>query len=62
MVIETIKQQVELFPHLSSDLYHPVWIELSERVATIAPYKDSAIEAIEIIEVAITEAEREGID
>ena len=62
MLVEAIKQQAERFLHISSNFYHLVWIELSERFASIALYKDSADVALEIFEVAITEAESEGLD
>jgi len=42
IVVEAIKQQAERFLHISSDFFHPVWIEYSERLAAIAPFKESA--------------------
>ena len=50
VLVEAIKQQAERFLHISSNFYHLVWIELSERFASIALYKDSADVALEIFE------------
>jgi len=41
-VVEAIKEQSEKFLHISSDFYHPTWIEFSERVAATAPFKEKA--------------------
>jgi 4-aminobutyrate aminotransferase len=41
-VVEAIKKQAEEFLHISSDFYHPRWVELSERLAAIAPFKEPA--------------------
>ncbi|OGO15758.1 MAG: 4-aminobutyrate aminotransferase, partial [Chloroflexi bacterium RBG_16_48_8] len=41
-VVEAIKEQTEKFLHISSDYYHPIWIEFSERLAQIAPFKEPA--------------------
>ena len=41
-VVEAIKDQVERFIHISSDFYHPVWVEFSERIARTAPFKEPA--------------------
>jgi 4-aminobutyrate aminotransferase len=39
-VVEAIKQQSEKFIHISSDFFHPVWIEFSERLASTAPFEE----------------------
>jgi 4-aminobutyrate aminotransferase-like enzyme len=36
-VVKAIQDQATRFTHISSDFYHPVWIEFSERVAATAP-------------------------
>ena len=41
-VVEAIKQQVERYLHISSDFYHPIWIEFSEKLASTSPFKESA--------------------
>jgi 4-aminobutyrate aminotransferase len=41
-VVEAIKGQADKFIHISSDYYHPIWIEFAERLAQIAPFKESA--------------------
>jgi 4-aminobutyrate aminotransferase len=41
-VVQAIKDQVERFIHISSDFYHPVWVEFSERIARTAPFKEPA--------------------
>ena len=41
-VVEAIKDQVDRFIHISSDFYHPVWVEFSERLAQTAPFKEPA--------------------
>lgn len=41
-VVEAIREQTEKFLHISSDFYHPKWIEFSERVAKTAPFKEPA--------------------
>ena len=41
-VVAAIKDQVDRFLHISSDFYHPKWIELSERLAAIAPFREPA--------------------
>jgi 4-aminobutyrate aminotransferase len=41
-VVEAITKQAEQFIHISSDYYHPKWIELSERLATLAPFPEAA--------------------
>lgn len=39
-VVEAIKQQAERFLHISSDFYHPIWVELSERLSQLAPFEE----------------------
>ncbi len=41
-VVEAIKKQAERFIHISSDFYHPVWVELSERLDSVAPFQEPA--------------------
>ena len=41
-VVAAIKEQAEQFIHISSDYYHPAWVELSERLAEIAPFSEPA--------------------
>lgn len=41
-VVEAIKKQAERYLHISSDFYHPIWIEFSERLASTAPFKEPA--------------------
>ena len=41
-VVAAIKDQAEKFIHISSDYYHPAWVELSERLAEIAPFSEPA--------------------
>jgi 4-aminobutyrate aminotransferase len=41
-VVEAVKQQADRFLHISSDFYHPIWIEFSERLASTAPFKEPA--------------------
>ncbi len=41
-VVAAIQEQAERFIHISSDYYHPLWIELSERLAKIAPFSEPA--------------------
>jgi 4-aminobutyrate aminotransferase len=42
VVVEAIKEQVEKFLHISSDFYHPIWVELAERLDSIAPFDEDA--------------------
>jgi 4-aminobutyrate aminotransferase len=39
-VVEAIKKQAERFLHISSDFYHPIWVEFAERITGIAPFKE----------------------
>ena len=41
-VVKAIKRQADRFLHISSDFYHPAWVELSERLASIAPFSEPA--------------------
>ncbi len=41
-VVEAIKKQAERFIHISADYYHPLWVEFSERLAGLAPFKEGA--------------------
>lgn len=41
-VVEAVKRQAEKFLHISSDYYHPIWVELAERVTGLAPFKEPA--------------------
>ena len=31
-VVEAIKKQAERFLHISSDFYHPIWVEFAEKI------------------------------
>ena len=42
-VVEAIKKQLEKFLHISSDFYHPKWVELGERLDSIAPFEEKAV-------------------
>jgi len=41
-VVKAIQEQAEKFIHISSDFYHEKWIELSEKLAGIAPFEEDA--------------------
>lgn len=41
-VVEAIKHQLDRFIHISSDFFHPIWIEFSERLASTAPFEEPA--------------------
>jgi len=41
-VVAAIKDQVDRFLHISSDYYHSKWIELSERLSSLAPFREPA--------------------
>ncbi len=41
-VVKAIQDQAEKFIHISSDYYHPLWVELGEKLDQIAPFKESA--------------------
>lgn len=42
-VVKAIQDQAEKFIHISSDFYHPKWIELAEYLDRIAPFKEDAV-------------------
>lgn len=42
-VVKAIQEQAEKFIHISSDFYHPKWIELAEYLNRIAPFEEEAI-------------------
>jgi 4-aminobutyrate aminotransferase len=42
-VVNAIKEQAERFIHISSDYYHPKWVELAEKLDQIAPFQEDAI-------------------
>jgi 4-aminobutyrate aminotransferase len=41
-VVEAIQRQAEKFIHISSDYYHQLWVDLSERLASIASFDGPA--------------------
>jgi 4-aminobutyrate aminotransferase len=41
-VVQAVKDQAERFLHISSDYYHPIWVEFSEKLAATAPFSDPA--------------------
>jgi 4-aminobutyrate aminotransferase len=41
-VVQAIQAQVEKFIHISSDFYHPTWVELAEKLDEIAPFREDA--------------------
>ncbi len=42
-VVKAIQAQAEKFLHISSDYYHPIWVELGEKLSEIAPFSEPAI-------------------
>jgi len=42
-VVRAIQEQAEKFIHISSDYYHPLWVEASEKLSEIAPFSEPAI-------------------
>lgn len=42
-VVKAIQEQAEKFIHISSDYYHPTWVELGERLDEIAPFSEPAM-------------------
>ncbi len=42
-VVKAIQEQAEKFIHISSDFYHPKWVELAEKLNEIAPFLDNAV-------------------
>lgn len=41
-VVKAIQQQAEKFIHISSDFYHPTWVEFAEFLSRIAPFNEPA--------------------
>ena len=41
-VVKAIQEQAEKFIHISSDYYHPTWVELGEKLNRIAPFQENA--------------------
>ena len=42
-VVRAIQEQAEKFIHISSDYYHPKWVQLGEKLDEIAPFKEDAL-------------------
>lgn len=42
-VVKAIQEQAEKFIHISSDFYHPRWVELAEFLNRIAPFEEEAV-------------------
>lgn len=42
-VVKAIQEQAEKFIHISSDFYHPKWVELAEKINEIAPISDDVL-------------------
>jgi 4-aminobutyrate aminotransferase len=42
-VVKAIQDQAEKFIHISSDFYHTKWLELAEKMGSIAPFKEDAV-------------------
>jgi 4-aminobutyrate aminotransferase len=42
-VVKAIQDQAEKFIHISSDYYHPLWVELGEKLNEIAPFAEPAL-------------------
>jgi len=42
-VVQAIKEQADKFLHISSDFYHPKWVELGEKLNQITPFKEDAV-------------------
>lgn len=42
-VVKAIQQQAEKFIHISSDFYHPIWVQLAEKIAEIAPFSEAGV-------------------
>lgn len=42
-VVKSIQDQAEKFIHISADFYHPLWVELGEKLDLIAPFQENAI-------------------
>jgi 4-aminobutyrate aminotransferase len=42
-VVQAIQEQAARFIHISSDFYHPKWVELGEYLSRIAPFNEPSI-------------------
>ena len=42
-VVKAIKKQADKFLHISTGWYHPIWVELAERLDSIAPFEEDAV-------------------
>lgn len=42
-VVRAIQEQAEKFIHISSDYYHHMWVELAEKLTTIAPFSEPSM-------------------
>ncbi len=42
-VVQAIRQQAEQFIHISSDYYHPVWVQLAEKLTSLAPFEEEGM-------------------
>jgi 4-aminobutyrate aminotransferase len=42
-VVRAIQDQAEKFIHISSDYYHPLWVETAEKLSEIAPFSEPAV-------------------
>ena len=42
-VVKAIQEQAEQFIHISSDYYHPLWVETAEKLSEIAPFSEPAV-------------------
>lgn len=43
LVVKAIQDQAEKFIHISADYYHPLWVQLGEKLNEIAPFKEDAV-------------------
>lgn len=41
-VVKAIQEQAEKFLHISSDFYHPIWVDLAEKLSEVAPFSEDA--------------------
>jgi 4-aminobutyrate aminotransferase len=42
-VVKAIQDQAARFIHISSDFYHPLWVQLAEKLSQIAPFEEPAV-------------------
>ncbi len=42
-VVKAIQDQAEKFLHISSDFYHPIWVELGKKLDSIAPFEEDSV-------------------